>query len=152
MTKLIDFIKEFQHLLHKILVCNSYIMSATSHSNVQYIESLWIIRHYVMRPSITIQGMQLYIGSHQNSCLKWVLMKDCRVFLRVGHHRCVLQLAEHIWNFMYILLLPKHTQPTIIWQFWRTWGWFSITISKFFKTIFEKKEEEENKRRYKTYN
>ncbi len=26
-------------------------LSATSHSDVQYVESLWTIRHYVMRPT-----------------------------------------------------------------------------------------------------
>ncbi len=30
----------------------SNISSATSHSDVQYTESLWTIRHYVMRPTI----------------------------------------------------------------------------------------------------
>ncbi len=50
-----------------------YISSATSHSDVQYIETIWSIRHYVMWPTISkqITYMALFcFVQKQKSCLE----------------------------------------------------------------------------------
>ena len=46
---------------HFCCLCVCTYSSATSHSDVQYTESLWTIRHYVMRPTYCVKAIKRFV-------------------------------------------------------------------------------------------
>ncbi len=101
------------------VILSCYISSATSHSDVQYVESLWTIRHYVMRPTICSKRFT-HILNFSSVFIKTVLTNVFQVTIHMG------ETVQSISNILELVLFSGPFQWTR--ALWRVFRVFSLLL------------------------
>ena len=125
-------------------VSSFIILSTTSHSDVQYIESLWtIIRHYVIRPTIcwTVIIIQKYMVASfwpVKMCVRQIVLFTWIHRVSNWPKSCSTVLVQVWGHLQHIIKLWMHSQLHFIWTncqsiyvgFSRCTSEFTLNVSK----------------------